>query len=89
MQPAGHGRIADRFTHSHGEGDDVVLHTRFKFMDARDIYLGPRADRCGRFFWHLARFRESFGSGDFYLKPPGEAVRVTPDMAHLRARVAW
>ncbi len=89
MQPAGGGRVANRFTNRHGKRDDIVLHTRFEFVYACDVHLGARANRCGGLLWHLASLRQSFCGSDFYLKPFREPVGVAPDVAHLWARVAW
>ena len=89
VQPASGGRIADGFANGHGERDDVMLHARFKFVNARHVHFGARANCHSRFFRDLACLRESFCSGNFHFQPLGEAVRVAPDMAHLRARIAW
>ena len=89
MQPTGGSGVANRFARGHSEGDDIMLHARFEFVDARDVHLGARSNRCRGFLRHLTRLRESFGSGDFDLKPFRKAVGVAPDVAHLWARVAW
>ena len=66
-----------------------MLHARFKFVDARNVHLGARADRRRCVFRHLACLRESFRRRDFHFKPLSETVGIAPDVAHLRARIAW
>src|SRR6202790_3258012 len=43
MEPARGSWIADGFADVHGEGDDIMLHAGFEFVNARDIHFGARA----------------------------------------------
>ena len=89
MQPAGGRRIADGLADSHREGDDVVLHFGFQFVDSRDVNLGARAQGgCGR-LGDLPRFRERVGCGKFHVEPFLVAIGVAPNAAHLFPSVAW
>ena len=67
MKPARFG--TDELRDGSSEGNDVVTHFRFDFMDAFDFEIGPLADslRCG--FGNYASFRQRFGGGDFYREP--------------------
>jgi hypothetical protein len=89
MQPARRARIPDRFTHGHRESDHVVFYAGFGLMDLRHIDFGARANCRSRILGDLARFGKRLSSSKFDFQPLRKLVRITPNVAHFLARVAW
>ena len=89
VEPAGGIGVADGFADGHGEGDNVVLHAGFDFVDAVGVHLGARVENCGGILGHEASFGKGVGGGQFNVKPLLVAIGVAPDEAHLFAGVAW
>ena len=79
----GHG-----FGHGGREGDDVVLHSGFDFVNAGDVEAGMGAEGFGRLGRNLAGFGKGFARRQFHLQPLGEAVFVRKDPAHFGPGVA-
>ena len=87
MEPARMG--ADDLGDRRGEGNHIMPHLSFDFLDAFQIKVRPLANSVSRVLGHQARFRQSLGSCDFNSQPGTKAVLFTPDPAHVRARVTW
>ena len=91
MQPArfrgvpglGHG-----LRHRRGEGDDVVLHFGFDFVDARHVEAGMQAQQACRLGRHHAQLGQRLGCRQLHFQPLLKPVLVVPDPAHFGPRVS-
>ncbi len=87
MEPA---RLrAYNFRDCRRKGNYVVANFGFNFVNALHVEVGPLMDGFRRVFRHHACFGQSFGGRNFHHEPGAKTVLVTPDSAHLRARVSW
>lgn len=89
MEPARGSWIADGFADVHGERNDVVLHARFEFVNARDIHFAASTNRRRRIFGHEASFGKRLRGSQLDIEPLLEAIRIAPNLAHLFTRVTW
>ena len=86
MQPArrlGVPGASHGFGHRGGEGDDIVLHQLFDFVDAWDVETGVLAQQPRGLNGDDAQFGQRFGGGELHFEPLLEAVLVAPDPAHV------
>ena len=72
-----------------GEGDDVVLHFRFDFVDPLNRECSAGFDFGRRIFRYDASISKRFYDGQFNIEPPLIFVLVFPNPPHLGARVTW
>src|SRR5205809_3583716 len=70
-----------------GEGDDVVLHFRFDFVDPLNRECSAGFDFGRRIFRYDASIGKRFYNGQFDIEPPLIFVLVFPNPAHLGARI--
>src|SRR5438094_9673890 len=72
-----------------GEGDDVVLHFRFDFVDPLNRECSAGFDFGRGIFRYDASISKRFYDGQFNIEPPLIFVLVFPNPPHLGARVTW
>src|SRR5580692_8607689 len=89
VQPARGGGIPDGFNHIHRERNDVMLHARFEFVNARNVYFGAGSNGQSGVFRHKSSVGKRFRGGQLDIQPLLEAIRLAPDLAHLLAGVTW
>ena len=70
------------------KSNHIVVSALLNLLRARDIDLGPSANRSRIGGWHDAEFDVCIERRQFHFKPCAEAPVVGPDGAHLRSRVA-
>ena len=87
VKPA--GVRPNNFRHRSSEGDDIMPHRGFDFLNALRLKVGAFANRLGRRLGHNAGFGERFSGRYFDCQPGAKAIFVAPDSAQLGSRVAW
>ena len=79
---------ADDLGNCRGEGDHVVAHLGFDFVNALQVEIGTFANGARSILWDHTGLSEGFGGGNFDGQPGAKAIFVTPDAAHVWAGVA-
>ena len=87
MQPA---RLrADFLRYGGGKGNHVMPHLGFNLMNAFQVKVTALGNGPGGIFRDDPCLGQSQAGGSFHLKPAAKFVFITPNSAHLRARIAW
>ena len=79
--------LADVFRDVGQECDDVVIEGALEFIDAFDGEGGPLADHGNCLARDKAEFGLRLAGIDFHVEPCAEFCVVSPERAHLGARV--
>ena len=86
MEPAGFG--AHEFRNRGGEGNHIMAHFGFDFVDALEIKVRLVADCFGGFARNNSGFGERFRCRQFDLEPGAKPAFIRPEAAHFRAGIA-
>ena len=86
MKPSGLGpnELRDRG----GEGNHIVTHFSFNFLNALQVEVRPFADGASCIFGNQSCCGEGLGGGDFYGEPSAKPVFFAPDASHVGTGIA-
>ena len=85
MQPA--GMRANFFSHCRSEGNHVVLHLSLNVLNALQIEIAAFGNCLRGLLRYDSGLCQGQAGGGFYLQPAAVFIFVTPDAAHLWARI--
>ena len=83
------GIVADVIAHGSQEGDDVMLHDRFYFIDPRHVETCLAFDPLHCVKGYIPHFRVCFTCINLYIQPFLETVFSFPDPGHFRPAVTF
>ena len=85
MQPAGFR--ANFFRYRRGKGNHVMSYFGFNFVDALQVKIAAFGYRPGGILRDNPRICQCKAGCSFNLEPAAKFIFITPDSAHLRARI--
>src|SRR5205823_13982057 len=70
-------------------GNHVMPYLGFNFMDSFQVKVTTLGNGPRGILGDNPRIGQGKAGGSFNLQPAAEFIFITPDSAHLRARIAW
>src|SRR6185503_7170099 len=77
------------FRYRRGKGNHVMPYLGFNFINAFQVKVAAFSNGAGGILRDNPRIGQGKAGGSFNLEPAAKLVFITPDSAHLRARITW